>query len=71
MSVNKFAAIQVGLASPNESANGPMAKSKSRKRLTTVLKNLNGTAYSANGFSVLPRTGNVIAENTRKYAIKA
>ena len=70
MSVNKFAAIQVGHPR-NESANGPMAKSKSRKRLTTVLKNQNGTAYSANGFSVLPKTGNVIAENTRKYAIKA
>lgn len=70
MGVNNFASIQVSLASPERIREWSYGEVKSRKRSITVPRNRNGTACSVKEFSVRAKTGNVIAENIKKCAIK-
>ena len=68
--LNNFDSIQIGVASPEKIREWSYGEVTKPETINYRTQNLKGTVFSVKGFSDLLRTGNVIAENIRKFVLK-
>ena len=66
MNINNFTAIKIGLASPEKIHEWSYGEVKKPETINYRSQNLRRMVYSANAFSVLKRTGNVLVESIRR-----